>query len=249
MCALVVLGLPGAAHAATPSPGGVAYGSSTARHLGDRIPLKRGMAGHDVKVLQDALTRLGRPVPLTGTFGPQTQRALRSWERSAKRRVNGRVDRRDLTLLRRAFDPAVIPAPVLGATATINADGTATPPAGAPQVIVDLFTAANRIATLPYRYGGGHRSFDDTAYDCSGSVGYALHGAGLLDHTVDSTMLESFGDAGPGTWITVYANADHTFMTVAGVRFDTSGQRTAGTRWQPAERTTKGFVVRHPTGL
>jgi peptidoglycan hydrolase-like protein with peptidoglycan-binding domain len=249
MCALVVLGLPGAAHAATPSPGGVAYGSSTARHLGDRIPLKRGMAGHDVKVLQDALTRLGRPVPLTGTFGPQTQRALRSWERSAKRRVNGRVDRRDLTLLRRAFDPAVIPPPVLGATATINADGTATPPAGAPQVVVDLFTAANRIATLPYRYGGGHRSFDDTAYDCSGSVGYALHGAGLLDHTVDSTMLESFGDAGPGTWITVYANADHTFMTVAGVRFDTSGQRTAGTRWQPAERTTKGFVVRHPTGL
>src|SRR5213593_5111233 len=104
MCALVVLGLTGAAHAASPSPGGVAYGSSTAGHLGDRIPLQRGMSGHDVKVLQDALTRLGRPVPLTGSFGPVTQRALRSWERSAKRRVNGRVDRGDLPGLMRAFD-------------------------------------------------------------------------------------------------------------------------------------------------
>ena len=249
MCALAVLGLSGAAHAATPSPGGVVYGSSTAQHLGDRIPLQRGMSGHDVKVLQDALTRLGRPVPMTGTFGPQTQRALRSWERSANRRVNGRVDRGDLAGLLHAFDSSVIPPPILGATATINADGTATAPAGAPQVIVDLFTAANKIATLPYRYGGGHKSFTDTAYDCSGSVSFALHGAGLLDYTMDSTMLESFGDAGPGQWITIYANADHTFLTVAGVRFDTSGQSAAGTRWQPAERSTKGFVVRHPTGL
>jgi hypothetical protein len=66
---------------------------------------------------------------------------------------------------------------------------------------------------------------------------------------MDSTMLESFGDAGPGRWITIYANPDHTFLTVAGVRFDTSGQTAAGTRWQPAARSTKGFVVRHPTGL
>jgi len=249
MCALAVLGLTGAAHAASPPPGGVVYGSSTARHLGDRIPLQRGMSGHDVKILQDALTRLGRPVSLTGTFGPQTQAALRAWERSAKRRVNGRVDRGDLPGLRRAFDPSVIAPPVLGATATINADGTATPPAGAPQVIADLFTAANKIAKLPYRYGGGHKSFADTAYDCSGSVSFALHGAGLLDYTMDSTMLESFGDAGPGQWITIYANTDHTFLTVAGVRFDTSGQSAAGTRWQPAARSTKGFVVRHPTGL
>ena len=248
LCALV-LGLAGAAHAATPSPGGVVYGSSTARHLGDRIPLQRGMSGHDVKVLQDALTRLGRPVPLTGAFGPQTQRALRSWERTAKLRVNGRVDRGDLPALRRAFISSVVAPPVLGASATINADGTAKPPAGAPQVIADLFTAANRIATLPYRYGGGHKSFDDTAYDCSGSVSYALHGAGLLDYTLDSTGLESWGEAGAGTWITIYANADHTFLTVAGVRFDTSGQSAAGTRWQPAERSTKGFVVRHPAGL
>jgi peptidoglycan hydrolase-like protein with peptidoglycan-binding domain len=252
LCVLA-LAPSGAAHAATPSPGGIVFGANVSKHLGDRLPLKRGMAGHDVKVLQDALTRLGVPVPKDGSFGPRTQRALRSWERMARRPVNGRVDRGDVPLLLKAFtsslasSPVVAP-PVLGETATINPDGTATPPADAPQAIVDLFAAANKIATLPYRYGGGHKSWDDTAYDCSGSVGYALHGGGLLDHTVDSTMLETYGDAGPGQWITIYANADHTFMIVAGVRFDTSGQKTAGTRWQPAQRSTDGFVVRHPTG-
>jgi peptidoglycan hydrolase-like protein with peptidoglycan-binding domain len=249
VCALALALTPGAAARAA-SPGGLAYGTSSAQHLGDRVPLKRGMSGHDVKILQDALTRLGHPVPLTGTFGPKTQLALREWERSAHRRVNGRVDRGDLPGLRSVLGAsASVPPPALGVTATLNADGTATPPVGAPKAVVDLFTAANRIATLPYRYGGGHKSFDDTAYDCSGSVSYALHGAGLLDYTLDSTGLESWGDAGAGTWITVYANADHTFLTVAGVRFDTSGQSKAGTRWQPAERSTDGFVVRHPAGL
>src|SRR4051794_30443730 len=148
LCALVLV--PAAcAHAASPSPGGVVYGASTARHLGDRVPLQRGMSGHDVKVLQDALTRLGRPVPLTGTFGPQTQRALRSWERSSKRRVNGRVDRGDLAPLLRAFDPSVIAPPVLGAAATINADGTATPPAGGPPGVGPTLTAAQPHAPPP----------------------------------------------------------------------------------------------------
>jgi peptidoglycan hydrolase-like protein with peptidoglycan-binding domain len=249
LCAVALALMPVAAAPAA-SPGGLAYGTSPAQHLGDRLPLKRGMSGHDVKILQDALTRLGHPVPLTSTFGPRTRLALRAWERSANRRVNGRVDRGDLPGLRSVLGAtASVPPPALGVTATLNADGTATPPVGAPQTIVDLFTAANRIATLPYRYGGGHKSFEDTAYDCSSSLSYALHGANLLDRTLDSTGLESWGEAGPGTWITVYANADHTFMIVAGIRFDTSGQRKAGTRWQPAERSTDGFVVRHPTGL
>lgn len=246
----------GVAHAASPSPGGAVPGTSVGKHLGDRLPLRRGMAGHDVKVLQDALTRLGWPVSKDGAFGPRTQRALRAWERSVRQPVNGRVDRGDLPLLLKAFtsspgssSPPAIAAPAAGQTATINPDGTATPPAGAPQAIVDLFAAANRIATLPYRYGGGHASWDDTAYDCSGSVGYALHGAGLLDHTVNSTMLETYGEPGAGRWITVYANADHTFMIVAGIRFDTGGQQAAGTRWQPAQRATDGFVVRHPAGF
>ncbi len=141
------------------------------------------------------------------------------------------------------------PADPATAVATLAADGTAIAPAGAPQQVVELIGAANAIATLPYRYGGGHGSFDDKAYDCSGSVSYALHGADLLDTTLDSTSLMSWGRAGAGQWITVYANKEHTFLAVAGLRFDTSGQRASGSRWQPMERSTKGFAVRHPDGL
>jgi cell wall-associated NlpC family hydrolase len=142
-----------------------------------------------------------------------------------------------------------VPADPTTAVATLVGDGTAAAPAGAPQQVVNLIAAANRIATLPYRYGGGHGSFDDKAYDCSGSVSYALHGAGLLDTTLDSTSLMTWGRSGAGQWITIYANKGHTFLVVAGLRFDTSGQKTTGSRWQPLDRTLKGFVVRHPDGL
>jgi len=141
-----------------------------------------------------------------------------------------------------AADPAT-------AVATLAGDGTAVAPAGAPAQVVALIAAANRIATLPYRYGGGHASFEDKGYDCSGSVSYALHGAGLLDTTLDSTGLMTWGRPGAGEWITVYANKGHTFLVVAGLRFDTSGQKAAGSRWQPMDRSTKGFVVRHPDGF
>lgn len=133
--------------------------------------------------------------------------------------------------------------------ANLRADGTALAPAGAPPVVVAVIAAANRIATLPYRYGGGHGSFDDTAYDCSGSVAYALHGGALLDQTLVSGDLARWGRSGAGRWITVYANADHVYMLVAGLRFDTSGQRASGSRWQSAVRSNAGFTVRHPAGL
>jgi cell wall-associated NlpC family hydrolase len=133
--------------------------------------------------------------------------------------------------------------------AAVGTDGLAVAPAGAPPQVVALIAAGNAIATMPYKYGGGHGSFDDKAYDCSGSVSYALHGAGLLDATLDSTGLGRWGVAGAGTWITVYANKTHTYLVVAGLRFDTSGQKAAGTRWQAATRSSKGFKVRHPLGL
>jgi hypothetical protein len=139
------------------------------------------------------------------------------------------------------------PAPT--ATATIGPDGLAVSPAGAPQMVADLIAAANQIATLPYKYGGGHTGFADTAYDCSGSVSFALHGAGLLDTTLDSTGLGRWGESGPGAWVTVYANKTHTYLSVAGLRFDTSGQKKAGTRWQAGVRSNRGFRVRHPAGL
>ena len=141
--------------------------------------------------------------------------------------------------------PAGAPAPV----ATVGPDGLAVAPAGAPAPVVALITAANQIARTPYRYGGGHRSFTDTAYDCSGSVSFALHGAQLLDATLDSTGLSRWGRAGAGRWVTVYANKTHTYLVVAGLRFDTSGQKAAGTRWQAAPRSARGFRVRHPAGL
>jgi hypothetical protein len=133
--------------------------------------------------------------------------------------------------------------------ASIGADGLAVAPAGAPAPVASLIAAANAIAQLPYKYSGGHKSFEDTAYDCSGSVSFALHGAGLLSTTLDSTGLSHWGASGPGTWITIYANKTHTYLVVAGLRFDTSGQKTAGTRWQTAPRSNHGFKVRHPLGL
>jgi hypothetical protein len=110
-----------------------------------------------------------------------------------------------------------------------------------------VIAAGNRIASLPYRWGGGRASWDDTGYDCSGSVGYALHGGGLLDASATSGDLMSYGEPGPGTWITLYANRDHVYMVVAGVRFDTSGARPS--RWQLDSRSAAGYAIRHPANF
>jgi cell wall-associated NlpC family hydrolase len=133
------------------------------------------------------------------------------------------------------------------APATLLADGTASPPAGAPAEVAAVIAAGNRIASLPYRWGGGHARWEDTGYDCSGSVGYALHGGGLLAASATSGDLMSYGDSGAGAWITIYANRDHVYMVVAGLRFDTSGARPS--RWQAAPRSAEGYAVRHPTNF
>jgi hypothetical protein len=143
----------------------------------------------------------------------------------------------------------VPPGTAVTPAATVGPDGLAIAPPGAPPQVVALIAAGNQIAKLPYKYGGGHGDFADTAYDCSGSVSFALHGAGLLDETLDSTSLGRFGRTGPGSWLTIYANKTHTYLIVAGIRFDTSGQAKAGTRWQAAPRSARGFQVRHPAGL
>ncbi len=131
----------------------------------------------------------------------------------------------------------------------INTGGMVQAPPGAPPQIGQVMAAGNAIATLPYIWGGGHGSFQASGYDCSGSVSYALAAAGLLSSPLDSTGFESWGEPGPGRWITVYANADHAWMTVAGWRFDTVALAEGGTRWARAMASTAGFVVRHPTGL
>ncbi len=129
-----------------------------------------------------------------------------------------------------------------------NAGGQVQPPPGAPPAVGLVMAAGNAIAGLPYLYGGGHGGFKDTAYDCSGSISYALAAAGLVTSPMASGPFMSWGQPGPGKWITVYANAGHAYMVVAGWRFDTSALR-GGTRWTRAMRPAGGFVARHPPGL
>jgi cell wall-associated NlpC family hydrolase len=136
-----------------------------------------------------------------------------------------------------------------GPRARVAANGSAVAPEDAPVVVQRLILAANEIARLPYKWGGGHGAWRDSGYDCSGSVSFALAGAGLLDRPHTSGDFMQYGDSGPGKWITIYANPGHIFMMVAGLRFDTSGQGRAGTRWQEGARGASGFAVRHPPGL
>jgi hypothetical protein len=139
--------------------------------------------------------------------------------------------------------------------AAIDGSGLAMVPATAPRKLVALMHAANDVARKPYVYGGGHgrnpgEIWADSAYDCSGSVSYALAAAGYLQGPETSGTLMGFGKPGPGKWVTIYANAGHAFMVVAGLRFDTSGRQITGTRWQSADaRSYSGFTVRHPAGL
>jgi cell wall-associated NlpC family hydrolase len=136
-----------------------------------------------------------------------------------------------------------------GPRARILRDGSATAPDDAPEVVKRVILAANAIAKFPYKWGGGHGAWRDNGYDCSGSVSFALAGAGLLNRPLTSGLFMRYGEAGPGDWITIYANQGHVFMFVAGLRFDTSGQGRAGTRWQQAPRSVSGFAVRHILGL
>jgi hypothetical protein len=136
-----------------------------------------------------------------------------------------------------------------GPRARVLRDGTAVAPEDAPDIVKRVILAANEIARFPYKWGGGHGAWRDNGYDCSGSVSFALAGAGLLNRPLTSGQFAAWGDSGPGEWITIYANNGHVFMLVAGLRFDTSGQGRAGTRWQDAGRGAGGFAVRHIPGL
>jgi cell wall-associated NlpC family hydrolase len=136
-----------------------------------------------------------------------------------------------------------------GPRAKVLSDGTAVAPDDAPEVVKRVILAGNEIAKFPYKWGGGHGAWRDTGYDCSGSVSFALAGAGLLDRPVTSGGFIGWGAPGRGEWITIYANYGHVFMVVAGLRFDTSGRGRLGTRWQEAPRSTRGFAERHLPGL
>jgi peptidoglycan hydrolase CwlO-like protein len=126
---------------------------------------------------------------------------------------------------------------------------TAIAPADAPLVVKAVIEAANQISDMPYIWGGGHGSFTDDGYDCSGAVSYALHGGGLIDSPLDSGGFTAWGSPGAGNWITVFANYGHAYAVIAGLRFDTSMTGGNGPRWSTAMRSPSGFIARHPDGF
>ena len=150
--------------------------------------------------------------------------------------------------LERADVPSAINGGTRNATALDN--GVALPPLEAPTAVLKIIEAGNAIARTPYKWGGGHGRFVDTGYDCSGSVSFALYAAGLIEGPRASGPLMSWGKAGPGKWVTIYSSPGHVYMEVAGIRFDTSGAKATGSRWQNDLRGQRaGFVARHPPGL
>ena len=202
----------------------------------NRATARRGRAGrsHRGGGVRSLQRRIG--VPADGVFGPGTEAALKRWQSAhglVADGVAGPQTRRKLGLGR---------GPVLKR----RGGGSGGQGGGRVRRII---RAANRIASAPYKYGGGHGTYRDSGYDCSGSISYALHFAGLLRTPLDSSGFMSYGLPGRGRHVTIYANAGHAYMIVDGRRFDTSALRETGSRWTSTSRSSSGYVVRHPPGL
>jgi cell wall-associated NlpC family hydrolase len=136
-----------------------------------------------------------------------------------------------------------------GRTATLD-NGYAVSPPAAPFLVRQAIDAGNELIGKPYQYGGGHKNFSDTAYDCSGAVSFVLHSIGRMNTPTPSKELRSYAEAGPGRWITVYASRGHAFLVVAGLRFDTGyANGDHGPKWLTRSRPADDFVMRHPYGL
>jgi peptidoglycan hydrolase-like protein with peptidoglycan-binding domain len=212
---------------------------SPADHRGSRVTDSSG--GNPVSQLQEALH-----VQVDGTFGPETEAAVRRLQARDGLTVDGVVGPQTWSALG-LRETVTLHLPRRAATTSSGESSNSA--GGDASVVARVVAAADEIATRPYVYGGGHGSFQSTGYDCSGSVSYALHGGGLLSSPEDSSELESYGEPGPGLHITIYANAEHAWMVIDGRRFDTIAQQETGTRWSDSMMSTAGYVVRHPAGL
>jgi len=201
---------------------------------------EEGASGDPVSRLQSALH-----LNADGTFGPETESAVKRLQARHGLTVDGVVGPATWSVLGIKSQETLNP-PHSALSRSSSHESSA---GGGSSVIARVIAAGDEIATRPYVYGGGHGSFQSTGYDCSGSVSYALHGGGLLSAPEDSSALESYGEAGPGKYITIYANSGHAFMVVDGKRFDTIAQQETGTRWADSVGDTSGYVARHPAGL
>lgn len=258
--------LPGPAIAAAPAR----EAALAPAVLGQRT-LHMGLRGRDVALLQRELTAAGFATPATGYFGSITAHHVAQFKRAqGLTPADGMFRIRDVIPLYETVtastaggaaalnvpNPEAVAAPAPaqplplapGDKAKLLRDGLAEAPADAPVPIQEMIAAGNKIAKLPYCYGGGHGSWKDSCYDCSGSVSYVLHAGGLLSTTADSGEMETYGLAGLGHWITLYTNAGHVFMYVAGLRYDTVALQESGSRWANTTISTDGFIARHPAG-
>ncbi|MEA2357605.1 MAG: hypothetical protein QOI62_865 [Solirubrobacteraceae bacterium] len=211
---------------------GAGRGRAAATSGGPRVRTR----GPSVRMLQRHLD-----IAVDGVFGPGTARAVRTFQRGRGLTADGVVGAATWSALGIAGRH-----PVLKRAGALEHRPTRI---GPPGTIARAIAAADRIATLPYRFGGGHGSFHDSAYDCSGSVSYVLHAMGRLGVPRDSSGLMSYGAPGRGRWVTIYANPGHAYMVIDGRRYDTTGRADSGSRWQRVDRSSAGYVARHPPGL
>ena len=247
----------GAAMQATVKTAGTLTRPSTINQLGRRI-LRPGLHGNDVTVLQGYLTIAGFPTSVDGDFGPDTGNSVAAFKQAHNIAPANDVAGPSFdTALKAAISAQESDVPT--GTTRINADGTATAPAGAPAVVQAMVSGANSILDTSYCVGGGHGTWNSSCYDCSGSVSFVLHAAGLLSQSEDSTGFESYGLPGPGKWVTIYTDPSHAFIVIGGRAFDTADYggpnipAGTGPRWRsnPLGNLADGgdYVVRHPAGL
>jgi peptidoglycan hydrolase-like protein with peptidoglycan-binding domain len=228
-------------------------GGEVATNVADQTagaPASAAPSGNPVTRLQEALH-----ISADGQFGAQTEAAVKRLQAHDGLAVDGVVGPETWRALGLEEHATLHPSPKFlpsstSSTGTTGGNSQSSSTGGeASGVIARVIAAADEIATRPYVYGGGHGSFESEGYDCSGSVSYALHGGGLLSSPEDSSALESYGEPGPGRYITIYADAEHAWMTIDGRRYDTVALQESGSRWSDSMTSTAGYVVRHPAGL